>query len=197
MVLTEVRQRLLSMMEEDSRVRAELSANGELFEGYAPEMAEVHERNARELEAIIERYGWPGKSLVGEEGADAAWLILQHAIGRPELLRKCLPHLKGAAKRGEADPAHAAYLEDRICFFERRPQHYGTQFDWDEEGNLSPWLLEDPEKVDENRSSVGLEPLAERIKEVRKEIEDEQRPGDFKKRQEELLAWARSVGWLP
>lgn len=60
---TDIRQRLLEMEEEDRRVRAELSATGELFQGYSPEMEEVHRRNAEELELMIEQYGWPGKSL--------------------------------------------------------------------------------------------------------------------------------------
>ena len=65
---TELRRQLLEMVEEDQRVRAELAATGELFEGYAPKMAEVHRRHAQELETMIEQYGWPGKSLVGEDG---------------------------------------------------------------------------------------------------------------------------------
>jgi uncharacterized protein DUF6624 len=192
---TEFRQRLLSMAEEDQRVRAELAATGELFQGYAPRLAEVHQRNAQELESIIEECGWPGKSLVGDDGAKAAWLILQHAIGNPSLQRKCLPLLQQAIARGEVEPAHAAYLEDRICFFERRPQRYGTQFDWDENGQMSPWLLEEPEKVDEYRRSVGLDPLAVRLERTREGMR-EAKPPDLKKHQEEMEAWAKSVGWL-
>lgn len=192
---TELSQRLLAMAEEDQRVRAELAATGELFDGYHPRMAEVHRRNAQELEATIERYGWPGKSLVGEDAASAAWLILQHAIGNPGLQRKCLPMLREAIARGEMEPAHAAYLEDRICFYERRPQRYGTQFDWDENGEMSPWLLEDPVAVDEYRRSVGLNPLSEKLNEVRRGTQDA-KPPDLKKRQEEMEAWAKSVGWL-
>jgi len=183
------------MAEEDQRVRAELAATGELFQGYAPRMAAVHQCNAQELESIIEECGWPGKSLVGDDGANAAWLILQHAIGNPSLQRKCLPLLQQAIAGGEMEPAHAAYLEDRICFFERRPQRYGTQFDWDENGQMSPWLLEDPEKADEYRRSVGLDPLAVSLEQTRNAMREAKRP-DLRKRQEEMEAWARSVGWL-
>lgn len=42
----ELKQRLVEMVAEDQRVRAELAATGELFQGYAPRMAEVHRRNA-------------------------------------------------------------------------------------------------------------------------------------------------------
>ena len=192
---TELKQRLLEMVEEDQRVRAQLVATGELFRGYAPKMAEVHRRNAQELESVVEKFGWPGKSVVGEEASNAAWLILQHAIGNPKLQRRCLPILREAVAQGEAEPAHAAYLEDRICFFERRPQRYGTQFDWDENGRMSPWLLEDPNKVDEFRRSVGLPPLADRIEQARKGKNEEPKPVELKKRQEEMEAWAKSVGW--
>ena len=196
MTEAELRQVLLGMAEEDRRVRAELAATGELFRGYAPRMEEVHRRNARVLESIIDRYGWPGKSLVGDDGADAAWLVLQHAVGSPQLQRRCLAVLREAVARGEMEPAHLAYLEDRICFFERRPQRYGTQFDWDERGRLSPWLLEDPERVDEYRLSVGLGPLAERLEQARRETADGAKPPDPEGRKEEMLAWAKSVGWV-
>lgn len=187
---------MLEMAAEDGRVRAELAEAGELFEGYAPRMEEVHRRNALELESIIDACGWPGKSLVGADGAEAAWLVLQHSIGRPSLQRRCVALLREAAALGEAEPAHAAHLEDRICFFERRPQRYGTQFDWDEHGRMSPWLLEDPERVDEYRRSVGLGPLAEAVERVRRGAAGEPKPASPDVRREEMLAWAKSVGWL-
>ncbi|MBZ5535543.1 MAG: hypothetical protein LAO31_06270 [Acidobacteriia bacterium] len=192
----QLRQRLLEMVEEERRIHTELTAAGEIFQGYAPRLAEVDLRKALELEKIIEEHGWPGRSLVGEDRAHAAWFTLQHAIGHPELQRRCLPVLKEAVTRGESTPAQAAFLEDKICFFERRPQRYGTQFDWDENGVMSPWVLENPGRVDEYRRSVGLSPLAEKIEQFRRESKDEPKPLDFKTRQEEVLTWAKSVGWV-
>jgi hypothetical protein len=40
--------------------------------------------------------------------------------------------------RGDAPALQAAMLEDRIRAFEGRPQRYGTQFDWDANGEPSP-----------------------------------------------------------
>src|SRR3954468_270010 len=122
---------LLAMADEDRRGRAELAADGSLFDGYHPRMAEVHRRNAAGLIEVIEEHGWPGRSLVGEDGTEAACLVLHHAIGDPPLQRLGLQLLRQAAAVGEVAAAHAALLEDRICFFEGRPQRYGTQFDWD------------------------------------------------------------------
>jgi hypothetical protein len=191
---TSLRDQLIAMANEDKRVRAELAATGELFGGYAPRMAEVHSRNAAQLAEIIAQYGWPGTSLVGEDGSEAAWLILQHAIGNPDLQRRSLPLLEKAAASGDIKAAHVAYLHDRICFFERRPQRYGTQFDWDKNGQMTPWKLEAPERVDEYRHSVGLEPLASKIAEAQGNTKGET-PPDFQKRQGEMLTWAKSVGW--
>ena len=49
-----LRQQLLAMVAEDRRVRAELAATGELYQGYAPRMEDVHRRNAEDLLAILE-----------------------------------------------------------------------------------------------------------------------------------------------
>jgi hypothetical protein len=190
-----IRHQLLAMVAEDRRVRTELAATGELYQGYAPRMEDVHRRNARDLLALVRDYGWPSRSFVGEDGSHAAWLVLQHAIGEPEAQRGCLPLLRGAAEVGEATLAQVAYLEDRIAFFERRPQRYGTQFDWDERGMMNPWPIEDPEGVDARRAEVGLPSLAERIAQVRRETAGAV-PPDHARRQAEMLAWSRSVGWV-
>ena len=99
---------------------------------------------------------------------------------------------------GEAPRHHAAYLADRICGFEGRPQRYGTQFDWDDNGELSPLPLEDPERVNEFRQQVGLGPLDERIEQVRDEAraDGEKPPQDIAAWREKQKAWARSVGWI-
>ena len=191
----QLRQRLLDMAAEQRRVHTELSQSGEIYQGrpLAPRLAEVVRRHALALEAMIEEHGGPGKSLVGEDGSHAAWFLLQHAIERPDLQRRGLPLLRAAVAQGEAAPAQAAYLEDKIRFWERRPQRYGTQFDWDADGRMSPWVLEDPERVDEYRAAVGLGPLQEKIDEFGG---DEHRPADYGRYQEEREAWAKAVGWL-
>jgi len=192
-----LRDELLEMVRRDREVRAELVASGELFEGYEPRMARVHERNARRLGRIIESVGWPGTDLVGPDGAEAAWVVLQHAIGESDLLRRALPLLQAAAREGRASPRHAAMLEDRIRFFEGRPQRYGTQFDWDADGNLSPGDVEDPQRLDERRRAVGLPPLAEQMREVRARAtsEGDRPPADYEAYARARDEWAVSVGW--
>jgi hypothetical protein len=190
-------EELLAMAGEDGAMRERLVEDGSLFDGYNPLMAIVHRRNGDRLSEIVEAHGWPGRSLVGDDGADAAWLVLKHAIGDPGLQRRCLPLLELAAAGGEIPPWHFATLLDGIRFYEGRPQVYGSMFDWDESGRLAPWPIEDPDQVDQRRASVGLPPLAEQIESVRMAAgaEGDRRPADPAARRREADEWARSVGW--
>jgi hypothetical protein len=192
-----LREELLAMAAEDGAVRERLAHDGALFDGYNPLMALVHRRNGDRLGEIVDQHGWPGVSLVGEDGADAAWLVLKHAIGQPDLQRRLLPVVELAVAAGDAPPWHAATLEDGIAFYEGRPQRYGTIFDWDEAGQLAPWTIEDPAGVDQRRALVGLPPLADQLAGMRAgaESEGEHAPADPKARLREAEEWARSVGW--
>jgi hypothetical protein len=181
------------MQAEDLRVREELAREGVLGDGYEPRMEKVHRHNAARLEAIVNEHGWPGRTQAGDDGAEAAWRTLQHAIGRPDLIRLYLPLLQQAAAAGEIPDWQPAYLLDRIRFFEGKPQVYGTQYDWDEEGFTKLWPVEDPEHVNEKRKSVGLPPLAQAGARARlqKPVPREK----LRARREAMEAWARSVGW--
>ena len=62
-----LRQELLAMEAEDLRVRKELLEQGDLGDGYHPDMREVHQRNASRLKEIIAEHGWPGRTLAGTD----------------------------------------------------------------------------------------------------------------------------------
>jgi hypothetical protein len=192
-----LRDELVAMAAEDQRVRAGLAADGSLFDGYHPAMQAVHDRNAARLTEIIGRHGWPGRSLVGEDGARAAWLVLQHAIAQPDLQRRGLVLLQGAVARGDVPAVEVAMLEDRIRFFEGRPQRYGTQFDWDESGRLNPVPIEDEANVDERRRSVGLGSLAGDVRRRQQDMarSRERPPPNQAERRRQFEAWVKAVGW--
>ena len=88
-------------------------------------------------------------------------------------------------------------MTDRIRFNERKPQVYGTVFDWDEHGQLSPWTIEDEAGVDERRTSVGLPPLVDAVEDARNQAaaEGNTPPADYSTRQWEIEDWARRTGW--
>ena len=104
-----IRGELLSMAEEDLQVRSELAKDGSLFEGYHPRMRATHDANATRLQSILDSLGWPGERQVGHEAAEAAWLIVQHAIAQPNLQRRALELLRVAVDHGDAPAAHARH----------------------------------------------------------------------------------------
>jgi hypothetical protein len=182
---------LIAMAAQDLRVRERLAKDGSLYEGYHPKMRTVHEHNADRLVSIIAERGWPGPELVGAEAAHAAWLVAQHAISRPALMRSVLPLLTATSGVPRTD---AARMEDRIRVFEGRKQRFGTAFDWDEHGEMSPLPIEEPDQVDRYRAEAGLPPLAETIAENRRWAEREPRP-DYETQRAEADTFAREVGW--
>jgi hypothetical protein len=192
------RQELLEMIQHDEFVRKELANTGELFDGYNSKMAEVHRTNAKRLDEIVARYGWPDECTVGKDGSEAAWRIVQHAIDQPDFQRRMFIYIENAAEQGRVELWQLAHLEDRIRSLEGRPQKYGTQFDWDESGEISPYpAIDDMESVNDRRALVGLRPIEEAIQGMREEIKKskETRPDDIQKRRKEMEEWAISVGW--
>ena len=182
------------MREEDLRVRQELVESGELGGHYVPRMEAVHVHNAVRLRKLIAAHGWPAEEIAGEDGAKAAWFIAQHAIGEPEFQRQALQLIQQCAAAGRVPAWHAAYLEDRIAMYEGRPQRFGSQWmDEPSDGRTRPWKLAEPDRVNELRASVGLEPL-HAIPEPGPALNDEER-----QKLEENYAWweqwLASKGW--
>ena len=161
-------------------------------------MAALHRSNARQLEEIISLIGYPTVDQVGQKVSAAAWLVIQHAIGLPAFMRRCCQLLEKAVKAGQASPVHLAYLSDRIAVFEGKGQHYGTQFDWDENGILSPQTIDDRIKINERRRSIGLNTLEEQTRLLRQRVSDENQlpPRNVEERKRDYEAWRKSVGWI-
>lgn len=187
-----LRQELTAMRAEDLRVREELLLSGELGDGYAPRMEEVHRKNASRLKQIIDEHGWPDRDLVGDDGTLAAWFIAQHAIGDPPFQRDVLELVQGKVKQAKVPAAQEAYLFDRIAMYEGRPQRYGTQSVPCADGQYRRWKTEDPECLNNRRYAMGMPPLEEDAP------ESEPTPQALSKYLDWLRgyeAWLRRTGW--
>lgn len=130
------------------------------------ELAEIDEANTKWLKDVIDKHGWPGKSLVGDDGASATWLLVQHADRDREFQKKCLT-LMEAMPSGEVRAENIAYLEDRILVGDGKPQKYGTQM-MEVDGKFVPSPIEDEEHVDERRKKLGMASMAEQLKQIEK-----------------------------
>lgn len=121
----------------------------------------LYQAHATAIAPLLDAHGWLGRSRVGEDGAQAAFLIIQHADHDPALQKRALGLLAEAVARGEAEGKHLAYLTDRVRLAEGRLQLYGTQLDYDEAGCPFSKPSAHPERLAERRRALGLAPLAE------------------------------------
>lgn len=194
----EIAATLIRMQNNDLAIREQLIAKKALNTGYHSDMEALHIKHANALSLIIEQIGYPSISLVGTQGANAAWIIIQHAISLPQFMKDCFTLLKLAVSKKDANPLHLAYLEDRIATFEGRPQSYGTAFDWDEEGILSPLPYDSIDKLNERRKALGLNSLQEQTQIMREQAKLEQAspPENYKQNRSDFDQWREKVGWL-
>jgi hypothetical protein len=198
MTLQRIARKIIELKNADLALRQQLIDTGRLGKGYDKEMEKLHNKNAAILNEIIDSIGYPTIDKVGEEANEASWLIIQHSISQPHFMRKCVKILEQAVKEGKAKHKNLAYLTDRIAVFEGNPQLYGTQFDWDENGQLTPKTFDDLAKVNRRRKSIGLNTLEEQTEIIREQAKKENQapPADFEKRKQEMEDWKRKVGWI-
>jgi hypothetical protein len=190
--------KIIDLRNADLALREKLVLNGMLSESYNAEMKNLHNENAKILDTIINAIGYPTIDKVGEKANEAAWLIIQHSIEQPSFMKKCAELLEIAERERKADRKSLAFLTDRIAVLEGTPQLYGTQFDWDKDGKLSPNHFDDLSKVNERRKLLGLTTLEEQTELIRKRVQGEKQtpPKDFAKRKQEIETWKRNVGWI-
>jgi hypothetical protein len=171
-----LRQELQRRMEADQEARKPMFALMQKYKGVDPEeikkknelpevkrMNEIDHENTERMKQIVKEFGWPGKSLVGTDGANAAWLLVQHADHDRAFQKQCLELLQDGVKKAEATGEQLAYLTDRVRLGERKKQVYGTQVQL-VDGKFRPYPIENEAEVDKRRKDVGLSPLADYLK---------------------------------
>ena len=148
-----LRATLVQMGRDDQEaIRIGMDGSGrQLTKAESMQEIEMHRKNGELIRKIVQEHGWPGRSLVGDDGAHAAWLVVQHMDTELDFQRNCLALMQEAFLRGEVGSQEFAYLTDRVRSHEGREQMYGTQ-------GLGVRSAEDEARVNANRASIGLPP---------------------------------------
>lgn len=122
-------------------------------------MDDQDQKNLVKVEKIIEKYGYPGKSLVGEPENYAVWYVIQHS---PKI-EEYLPLIKKAADEKELPFRLYAMMLDRKLMYENKEQIFGTQIrsvfktkNGKTETLSFVWPLKDPDNVNELRKNSGF-----------------------------------------
>jgi hypothetical protein len=165
---TVLRAELLSLGQRDQQNRESIDSVVRRYGKGSPEaqsaerkLAEGDARLQSRLRAIVNQFGWPGRRLVGDDAAHAAWLLLQHSDTSYQ--RVMLPMIRERARQNDVRAADAALLEDRVRVGKGRKQRFGSQLRNTSIPGAPPVLypIEAEECVDVRRAAVLLPPLAD------------------------------------
>lgn len=115
--------------------------------------------NLKVIRKIIDKRGWLGANVIGQEGNMTLFLVIQHSDLKTQ--QKYLPLMRDAVQKGNAVGSDLALLEDRVNIRIGQPQIYGSQIGRKDDGTYYVIALKDPDNVDNLRASVGLEPIAQ------------------------------------
>lgn len=154
-----VRSALIEMGKEDQAARTGLTPEKMRDSVFLTTLRQGDSARTQHLHRIVDRYGWPTDSSAGPEGADAAFLVLQHSPDHG-FQQAMLPQLEAMAREGAVRPSDVALLVDRVLVQEGKPQRYGTQFSM-VNGQLVMDSVEDRDSLDARRRSMQLPPMAE------------------------------------
>lgn len=120
----------------------------------------IDSTNLVQIEPLIAKYGWPGKSFVGASGNATVFLVIQHADLKTQ--EKYLPLLEQSVADSQSMPYDLAMLKDRILMRQGKKQLYGSQIVRDSStGGWKFYPIEDEKNVNARRRLMGLEPIEE------------------------------------
>ncbi len=165
-----LRAELRAVLDDDQKYRKQIDSVEKTNGRDSPQMhglwkiiQQKDAENLAKVTAILDQRGWLGPDIVGNDGASALFLAIQHADLETQV--KYLPLMRAAVKEKKAQGGSLALLEDRVALREGRRQIYGSQIGFNPKTKKYYVLpLDDPDAVDVRRASVGLQSLADYVK---------------------------------
>lgn len=122
-----------------------------------------HIPNEEKVKNILNKYGWPTKEMIGEQGNWTICNVIQHSDN--EIRIKYLPMMRKAVKEKKLEPRFLVRAEDRIATERGDLQIYGGQMKYyPKTKSFNVWPVYDPVNIDKRRSEIGLESISEFLK---------------------------------
>jgi hypothetical protein len=139
------------------------------------EQQEIYEKNhfinEKKITTILNKYGWPTKEMIGEQGNWTICNVIQHSDN--EIRIKYLPLMKQAVIEKKLAPRFLVRAEDRIATERGGLQIYGGQMKYyPKTKSFNVWPVYDPVNIDKRRAEIfewNLEEQIQRTKEFEKE----------------------------
>ena len=161
--LQQIQKEFASRRKEDQRIRERFmdSPTGVTRQD-VEEMQKIDGDNTQYVKKLVAEMGWIDAGRFGREASNTAFLIVQHSGNLP-LMLAALPEIEKDVKAGKADGQDFALLYDRTQLSLGNPQRYGSQIG-QAGGKMVVLPVENREKIDEYRKSMGMMPLADYLK---------------------------------
>lgn len=134
---TALQKNILTMFKADQKWRIESNKiNNGKKSGYSEDainrnMEITDSLNMISAKSIIDRYGFPGYDLVGEDGSGAFWAIIQHGDDDTAFQQRVLKLMAAQVAKHNANAQNYALLQDRVLVNTHHKQIYGTQITFD------------------------------------------------------------------
>ena len=135
---------------------------------YALKMEETDSANLASVSHILDDYGWPAG--LSDAANKAIFLVIDHSDLKT--MNKYIGLFRDAVEKGYLSMNDFVTMEDRMLMNAGKPQKYGTQaysLVEDDKTVIYIWPVEDPDKLDALRKSVGLMPIGEYLEMVKQQ----------------------------
>jgi hypothetical protein len=119
--------------------------------------------NLVQVKVLLDKYGWMGRSMIGDRANSALFLVIQHADLEAQLTY--FPLLQKSAEIGESKFSNVALMHDRILMRQEKKQIYGSQVVFNKvTGAPEFYPIEDEINVNIRRAKIGMSTLEEYAK---------------------------------
>ncbi|MHA7058541.1 BT_3928 family protein [Aquimarina sp. M1] len=147
--------------ERDSIAKLVDATEEEVSNDFWQQQTAIDSSNTVFVEQVFKKYGYPGKSLVGEPTNKTAWYVIQHS----NKIDQYLPMIKEAGEKDEIPFRLVAMMEDRYLMSLGQEQVYGTQgttinYNSDESVQII-WPIKDVNNVNQRRKKAGFDTTIE------------------------------------
>lgn len=130
------------------------------------------------IKRIVTQYGYPTIDRVGKQPSTHFFLLVQHADADVAFQEQMPAVLGEEVRKGNIAGSNFAMLTDRVLLARGKPQQYGSQVSYDENGNAVPRNLADSAGCNARRKAYGLPPLADYLKLIG-DLHKQMNPGKY------------------
>lgn len=149
---------LLDSIKTDSLVSFHKMPAGKIDSLYSYLTEQLDASNLHFIENAISKYGYAGKSMVGEPTNKAMWYIIQHS----DKISQYFNVIEKAGKEKELPMQLVATMQDRLLVEQNKRQIYGTQIARrklrnEKEETVFVWTIKNPLFVNHRRKKAGFD----------------------------------------